>query len=124
MKSFVYVGMLLLPLAAMAAPTSEGKPRATHFQRVDANKDGTITAKEWRMKNDKYFEKLDTNRDQQLSIEEWRAKNDRSLAETDTNRDGKITSEEMTARKEKRRAQKEAKKMVGSDGKQAIAPAR
>jgi Ca2+-binding EF-hand superfamily protein len=85
---------------------------AKHFDEIDANHDGQITADEMRAHHEKmrgeHWKKLDTNGDGKISKEE--AKAHPRLAERfdqlDANKDGFLTPDEIQAARGKRHAAK------------------
>jgi Ca2+-binding EF-hand superfamily protein len=115
--------MLVSAPAAMAQDQKSpkhGKEQAVErmFQRVDADKDGAIEAKESAAAWDKLFERMDANgdgvilRDEAVAehgkreaseerrkrAEEWRAKR---FLELDADGDGKVTKAEFQAKEQK-----------------------
>lgn len=77
------IAALAMPVAAMACPGKGDGKRGGHFQKMDTNGDGVVTADEHAAMAAKHFSKMDANGD------------------------GKVTSDEMKARwKEKRKSWK------------------
>lgn len=63
---------LMIPATALAAPGGPGKPGASHFQQMDSNGDGVITAEEHAAAAAKRFATMDSNGDGKLTREEMR----------------------------------------------------
>lgn len=76
------------------------------FNKIDTNKDGRVSKKEYIDAVIKSFNRLDKNRDGFLTKDELKAidKNDakKFIKEEDINKDGKISKEEFTKAAEKR----------------------
>jgi Ca2+-binding EF-hand superfamily protein len=91
--------------AAAAKPghDPEGGPGG-HFDRMDKNGDGKITADEMDASHREMVDAADTNRDGAITREEMRALHERKIAERmgDTNGDGSVSRAEFDAKSKER----------------------
>ena len=86
--------LIAVPAIAIAKEGGErGGKRGAHFERLDADKDGKVTAEEARAGSAKFIEKADRNGDGVITAEEA----PRLFERIDADGDGKITAEEFGA---------------------------
>jgi len=81
MKKFILpllIAAMAMPVAAMACPGKGDSKRGGHFQKMDANGDGVVTAKEHASMAAERFTKMDANNDGKLTSDEmgkhWKEK--------------------------------------------------
>lgn len=71
LKTFVISAIIAaMPAAYACEPMRGGADSGTYFSAMDANKDGSISKKEFAAYHDKRFAELDANKDGKLSPEE------------------------------------------------------
>ncbi|MCW3836865.1 EF-hand domain-containing protein [Sphingomonas canadensis] len=90
------------PLAAVQEPLPEEAPSAPErsreqkrFDRVDRDKDGTITREEFLALRRRAYAKLDTNGDGKLSFDEWAIRTTKRFAGADKDRSSTLTRAEF-----------------------------
>lgn len=87
------------------APSATAKTREQkRFDRVDKDKNDTITRDEYFALRRKAFAKLDTNGDGKLSFEEWAVRNLTRFAGADKDKSGTLTRTEFATTAVKRKA--------------------
>jgi hypothetical protein len=67
------IAALAMPVAAMACPGKGDAKRGGHFQKMDANGDGVVTADEHATMAAKHFSKMDANGDGKVTRDEMKA---------------------------------------------------
>ncbi len=96
-KRYIAAAALLIAIPAIAIAKEGGErghgKRGAHFERLDTDKDGKITAEEARAASPKMIERVDTNADGVITPDEA----PRMFERIDADGDGKITSEELGA---------------------------
>ncbi|KAF0205462.1 MAG: signal transduction protein with EFhand [Gallionellaceae bacterium] len=98
--------VLAAPSAWACPPMHQGQPCGKHIDEMDANKDGSISKKEFDAFHNKHFKELDANHDGKISQEEMLAAYPGKMHErgdaliskrfdtADANHDGALTKEE------------------------------
>jgi hypothetical protein len=66
------IAALAMPVAAMACPGKGDAKRGGHFQKMDANGDGVVTADEHAAMAAKRFSKMDANGDGKITDDEMK----------------------------------------------------
>lgn len=92
------------PLPAEAPRAADKTREQKRFDRVDKDRNDTITREEYLATRRKAFAKLDTNGDGQLSFDEWAVKTTTRFAQADKDRSGSLTRAEFATTAPKRRA--------------------
>jgi len=67
------IAALAMPVAAMACPGKGDGKRGGHFQKMDSNSDGVVTADEHAAMAAQRFSKMDANGDGKISNDEMKA---------------------------------------------------
>ncbi|MCF7822025.1 MAG: EF-hand domain-containing protein [Mariprofundaceae bacterium] len=67
------IAALAMPVAAMACPGKGDAKRGGHFQKMDTNGDGVVTADEHAAMAARHFSKMDANGDGKLTSDEMKA---------------------------------------------------
>ncbi|MDT8375680.1 MAG: hypothetical protein RQ867_02960 [Mariprofundaceae bacterium] len=67
------IAALAMPVAAMACPGKGGGKPGGHFQKMDTNGDGVVTADEHAAVAAQRFSKMDANSDGQITSDEMKA---------------------------------------------------
>ena len=67
------IAALAIPVAAMACPGKGDAKRGAHFQKMDANGDGVVTADEHAAMAAQRFSKMDANGDGKVTSDEMKA---------------------------------------------------
>jgi hypothetical protein len=87
------------------APSASAKTREQkRFDRIDKDKNDTITRDEFFVLRRKAFAKLDTNGDGRLSFEEWAIRGTTRFAAADKDRSGTLNRTEFATTAVKRKA--------------------
>jgi len=73
---------------------SEKSKEERRFDRADKNNDGRVTREEMLQPRMKAYQRLDTNKNSSLSFEEWAVRTATKFGEADSNRDGNLTRQE------------------------------
>jgi len=103
MKTVVSLTALALVAASVAAFAGEGGPKGDRLQKADTNGDGLISRAEAAAlpRLAKHFDEIDANKDGQISADEMRASHEKRRADhmkkVDTNGDGLISKAEAQA---------------------------
>jgi hypothetical protein len=87
------------------APRAADKTREEkRFDRVDKDRNASITREEYLATRRKAFAKLDTDGDGRLSFDEWAVKTTTRFAQADKDKSGSLTRAEFATTAPKRRA--------------------
>ena len=94
-RTLIVAAALLMAAPVVAIAQDGGKPgkRGAHFERIDANKDGQVTAEEAGAISSRAFQRFDKNGDGVITPDEA----PRLFERPDANGDGQITAEELAA---------------------------
>lgn len=112
-----------LPLPT-EAPSADARTREQkRFDRVDKDKDETITRDEYFALRKKAFARLDVNHDGKLSFDEWAVRNLSKFAGADKDRSGALNRSEFATTAVKRKAPARPKCDCSKVAKPAPAPA-
>lgn len=66
------IAALAMPIAALACPGKGDSKRGGHFQKMDANSDGVVTADEHATMAAQRFSKMDANGDGKVTADEMK----------------------------------------------------
>jgi Ca2+-binding EF-hand superfamily protein len=103
MKSVIILAALALASASVIALAGDGGPRGDHLKKADTNGDGMISKAEAAAmpRLAKHFDEIDANKDGQVTADEMRAFHEKRRSEhlkkVDTNGDGFISKAEAQA---------------------------
>jgi hypothetical protein len=99
------------PAQAAAEPLPDAAPSASdrtreekRFDRLDKDRDQTITKDEYFAQRRKAFAKLDTNQDGKLSFDEWAIRNSTKFTGADKDKSGTLNRAEFATTAVKRSA--------------------